>query len=94
MSSEWRKPSYSSQSGGNCVEVASDGGVLIRDTADRDGVTLSLPADVWSRFLVAIRLPARHLGHTNGRVQTWLWLSTAVTISVVPAVTSRSVCFT
>lgn len=55
MSSEWRKSSYSSQSGGNCVEVASDSGVLIRDTADRDGVTLGVPARAWAEFLSAIR---------------------------------------
>lgn len=53
--SEWRKSTYSQPSGGNCVEVAADGGVLIRDTTDREGVTLSMPASAWAEFLSAIR---------------------------------------
>ena len=40
---EWRKATYSVENG-NCVEVASAGAVLIRDTQDRDGVTLTVPA--------------------------------------------------
>ena len=47
----WRKSTYSDANGGQCVETASDhGSVLVRDTADRDGVTLSVPADAWQRF--------------------------------------------
>ena len=33
----WRKASYSSNGGANCVEVATDGIVLVRDTTDREG---------------------------------------------------------
>jgi Domain of unknown function (DUF397) len=58
MSSDnsWRKSSYSSTTGGNCVEVASDGGVLVRDTKDNGiGPVLSVPAAAWSRFLDGIR---------------------------------------
>lgn len=55
MSSEWRKSTYSQPSGGNCVEVASREDVLIRDTTDRHGVTLSVPASAWTKFLTAIR---------------------------------------
>jgi hypothetical protein len=40
---EWRKASYSAESG-NCVEVAADGSILARDTQDREGVTLSISA--------------------------------------------------
>ena len=43
---EWRKATYSAENG-NCVEVASAGSVLIRDTQDRAGVTLSVPAQAW-----------------------------------------------
>jgi hypothetical protein len=47
----WRKSSYSDGNGGNCVETASDDGViLVRDTTSRDGVTLSVPAGAWKRF--------------------------------------------
>jgi hypothetical protein len=53
---DWRKSSYSNDNGGNCVEAASGAGViLVRDTTDRDGVTLSVPASTWSRFLGTIR---------------------------------------
>ena len=44
----WRKSSYSDGNGGDCVETASGSGVIVvRDTADRDGVTLSVPTDSW-----------------------------------------------
>jgi len=51
----WRKSSYSSQSGGACVEVATAGAVLVRDTTDRGGFTLSVPAAAWSAFLATVR---------------------------------------
>ena len=47
----WRKSTYSDGNGGSCVETASVGGViLVRDTTDRDGATLSVPAAAWQRF--------------------------------------------
>jgi len=50
----WRK-STASNSGG-CVEVAVVyGSVLIRDSANRDGVVLSLPPAAWSAFLACTR---------------------------------------
>lgn len=52
---DWRKSSYSSGSGGQCVEVASDAGVMIRDTTDRDGTTLNVPAAAWQTFLGTLR---------------------------------------
>ena len=58
MSSDlnWRKSSYSSTTGGNCIEAATNGGVLVRDTKDNgDGPVLSIPAATWSRFLDDIR---------------------------------------
>jgi Domain of unknown function (DUF397) len=48
---EWRKSTYSNANGGNCVETASNGGViLVRDTTDRDGGTLAFTAEVWKAF--------------------------------------------
>ena len=48
---EWRKSTYSGSSGGQCVETASDTGtVLVRDTANQNGCTLSVPAAAWERF--------------------------------------------
>lgn len=53
--SAWRKSSYSGGSTGNCVEVATADSVLVRDTASRDGFTLSMPATTWTAFLVTLR---------------------------------------
>jgi hypothetical protein len=52
---DWRKSSYSSGSGGQCVEVASGAGVVVRDTTDRNGTMLSVPAAAWGTFLDALR---------------------------------------
>ena len=52
----WRTASYSGANGGECVEVAStDSAVMVRDTKDRDGGTLSVPASAWRAFLSAVR---------------------------------------
>jgi Domain of unknown function (DUF397) len=46
----WRKASYSGNSG-NCVEVADTARVvLVRDTTNRNGVTLAVPAEAWQAF--------------------------------------------
>jgi Domain of unknown function (DUF397) len=52
---DWRKSSFSGANGGNCVEVASACGVMVRDSADHDGVTLSVPVDAWSAFMAGIK---------------------------------------
>jgi Domain of unknown function (DUF397) len=52
---DWRKSSYSDGNGGNCVETACDGVILVRDTADRDGGTLAFTADAWQRFTAALK---------------------------------------
>jgi hypothetical protein len=40
----WRTSSYSSGGGGQCVEAASaDGTVMVRDSTDHDGSTLTIP---------------------------------------------------
>ena len=48
----WRRTSYSGNNGGECVEagVAERGRVQVRDTANRDGAVLDVPADAWERF--------------------------------------------
>ncbi len=50
---QWRKSTRSGGNGGNCVEVADNlpGVVLVRDTKDRDGGTLSFSPASWRGFL-------------------------------------------
>jgi hypothetical protein len=53
---DWRKSSYSADSGSNCAEAASAAGsVLVRDTQDRDGATLSIPVGAWRAFTATIK---------------------------------------
>ncbi len=52
---DWRKSSYSDGNGGACVEVASADGVAVRDTTDRDGVTLQFTAEAWQEFTRRLR---------------------------------------
>ncbi|HEX7162203.1 MAG TPA: DUF397 domain-containing protein [Trebonia sp.] len=53
----WRKASYSGNNGGACVEagVADHGRVLVRDTANRDGAVLDIPADAWAYFTGSLK---------------------------------------
>jgi Domain of unknown function (DUF397) len=50
----WRKASYSGN-GEACVEVATANLVLIRDTTDRGGFTLTVPPTAWASFLGTLR---------------------------------------
>ena len=52
---DFRKSSYSSGSGGQCVEVGQDGAILVRDTTNRDRGTLSFSAEAWSFFVGTLR---------------------------------------
>ena len=52
---DWRKSSYSGANGGQCVEVASADGVAVRDTTDREGVTLEFSANAWQEFTCRLR---------------------------------------
>jgi hypothetical protein len=45
----WRKSSYSDQK--DCVEVTLAPQVGVRDTKDREGGQLDLPADAWQAFI-------------------------------------------
>ena len=52
----WRTSSYTGSSG-NCVEVApvaAGGTVLVRDTKDREGSVLAVPATAWRAFLADV----------------------------------------
>ena len=52
----WRKSSFSGGNGGQCVEVADAARVvLVRDTTDRDGAVLSVPATAWKSFTDSIK---------------------------------------
>ncbi len=52
----WRKASYSGSGGGSCVEVAGAASVvLVRDTTNRDGGTLTFTAEAWASFTASIK---------------------------------------
>jgi hypothetical protein len=53
---EWRKSSYSRQSG-NCVEVATNlpGMVAVRDTKDPEGPALLIPAAEWRALVPGLK---------------------------------------
>jgi hypothetical protein len=51
----WRKSSFSGGNGGQCVEVAAAGAVLVRDTTDRGGAVLSIPATAWKVFAASLK---------------------------------------
>jgi uncharacterized protein DUF397 len=60
-SARWRKSTRSGTSGGNCVEVADNlpGVVLVRDTKDRDGGTLTFDPAAWRAFVGFTRRAGR-----------------------------------
>jgi hypothetical protein len=53
---EWRKSSYSSQSG-NCVEIATNmpGTVAVRDSKDPQGPILAVSCHDWQVFVRQIK---------------------------------------
>ena len=52
----WRKSSYSGNGGANCVETGNaPGTVLVRDTTDRDGRTLSFTPSAWRAFTADVK---------------------------------------
>ena len=54
---KWRKASYSSNGGSDCVEVADSADrVLVRDTKDHAiGPVLRFSPDVWRRFASQVK---------------------------------------
>jgi len=51
----WRKSSYSGSSGGQCVEVAASGRVLVRDSKSPDRGRLGFSAQTWREFAARIK---------------------------------------
>ncbi len=53
----WRKSSYSSANGGNCVEVARNlpGAVAVRDSKDPHGPKLIFAPAEWEAFTAGVR---------------------------------------
>lgn len=54
---QWRKSSYSSSNGGNCVEVADGLPALapIRDSKDPHGPALTFSADAFAAFIAGLK---------------------------------------
>ncbi|MDT0549632.1 MULTISPECIES: DUF397 domain-containing protein [unclassified Streptomyces] len=58
----WSKSSYSGQQGGTCVEVADlTTAVGVRDSKDKTGPALLIPAAAWTAFVSGVR--AGRIGH-------------------------------
>ena len=51
----WRKSSRSGNNGGQCIEVAASGRVLVRDTKDRAGALLAFEPNAWREFTARIK---------------------------------------
>jgi len=51
----WRKSSYSGGNGGQCVEVAAPGRVLVRDTKDGARAVLAFGPDAWRKFAASVK---------------------------------------
>jgi hypothetical protein len=55
VSTAWRKSTHSNHSG-NCVEVGTEiRAILVRDTTNRSGATLTIPAPAWQALLARVR---------------------------------------
>jgi hypothetical protein len=54
---QWRKSSYSSGNGGDCVEVARilPGVVAVRDSKDPAGPALAFTPATWQAFLAGLK---------------------------------------
>jgi hypothetical protein len=53
----WRKSSYSSNGGGNCVEVGAGmpGKVAVRDSKNLTGPVLAVTGHIWAEFVEAVK---------------------------------------
>jgi len=55
----WRKSTYSSSNGGNCVEAANVGPVVaVRDSTDPDGPRLAFGRRAWAAFAAKLKAQA------------------------------------
>ena len=53
---DWRKSSWSGNGGQACIETASaEGVILVRDTTNRGGGTLTFTAGAWQAFTASLR---------------------------------------
>jgi uncharacterized protein DUF397 len=53
---KWRKSSRSGgNNGANCVEVAADGAVYVRDSKDPEGSRLIVSGRSWAAFLASLK---------------------------------------
>lgn len=52
---KWIKSSYSDDEGGNCVEVAMDGSIHIRDSKNPTRPELHVTAPAWSAFVSSVQ---------------------------------------
>jgi hypothetical protein len=59
----WRKSSYSSSTGQNCVEVARNlcGIVAVRDSVDESGTKLTFTSEVWQAFIFELKVESLSL---------------------------------
>jgi hypothetical protein len=51
----WRKSSRSGNNGGQCVEVATSGRVLVRDSKNPDGKRLAFTPQAWREFAARVK---------------------------------------
>ena len=52
----WRTSTYSGTGGGQCVELGqATEGVAVRDTKNRDGITLGFSASAWHEFVTRLQ---------------------------------------
>ena len=60
IGADWRKSTYSGANGANCVEVGTaTTGVVVRDTTNRAGAVLTIPASAWRVLLAEVRAAHR-----------------------------------
>ncbi|MEV7788834.1 DUF397 domain-containing protein [Streptomyces sp. NPDC088106] len=56
--SQWRKSSYSGNTGGECIEVAPScptGAVPVRDSKNPSGPVITVGANAWQTFVDSLR---------------------------------------
>ena len=67
MNLQWRKATYSSGNGGNCIEVATaDRTVAVRDSKDPNGPRLAFGVHAWQSFAAKVK-GERSLAPLNAR---------------------------
>jgi hypothetical protein len=94
MNLEWRKATYSSGNGGNCIEVATaDRTVAVRDSKDPDGPRLAFGVRAWQAFATKLK-GERSLASLNAvglraEAESVLVRDTHRTVRAFPAIQPR-----